>query len=106
MGESSPSDGVPRKDLTEVEEAFVTEVRERRERRRKNEREADESFWSTVGMMGTVGWSVALPTAIGVLFGRWLDGRLDSGHVFVVFFMLVGLGVGCVVAWRQVNEKL
>ena len=106
MGKEASREEAPRKELSEVEEAFVTEVRERRARRRKNEREADESFWSTVGMMGTVGWSVALPTAIGVLLGRWLDGRLDSGHVFVVFFMLVGLGVGCFVAWRQVNEKL
>ncbi len=85
---------------------LVSEVRKRRERRERNEREADQSFWSTVGMMGTVGWSVALPTAIGVLVGRWLDMRLDSGHVFVVFFMLLGLGVGCFVAWRQVSEKI
>jgi ATP synthase protein I len=106
MRAEAPKDETAGRELTDVEEAFVTEVRERRERRRKNEREADESFWSTVGMMGTVGWSVALPTAIGVLFGRWLDGRLDAGHVFVVFFMLVGLAIGCVVAWRQVTEKV
>ena len=95
-----------RSDLGEAQEQFLAEVKKRRERRARNEREADRSFWSTVGMMGTVGWSVALPTALGVLFGRWLDGRLDSGHVFVVFFMLAGLGLGCVVAWRQVTEKL
>ena len=72
----------------------------------KEKREGDSSFWGSVGMMGTVGWSVALPLAGGVLFGRWLDGRLDSGHVYMVFFMLVGLGLGIVVAWRMIREKL
>ena len=86
-------------------ERFLAEVRRRRQRLEKHQREGDASFWSSVGMMGTVGWSVALPTALGVLFGGWLDGRLDSGRVFMVFFMLVGLVLGCVVAWRLIAEK-
>jgi ATP synthase protein I len=49
---------------------------------------------------------VTLPTVAGVFLGRWLDGVLDSGQVFMVFFMLVGLGLGCFVAWRQVAEKM
>jgi len=85
-------------------EAFLSEVRRRRERKERNAR--DTSFWRSVGTMGTVGWSVSLPTAVGVLFGRWLDGRLGSGDVFMVFFMLAGLGLGCLIAWRLVAEKL
>ena len=83
------------------ETAFLSEIESRRKRKEENDR--DSSFWSSVGMMGTVGWSVALPTALGVLFGRWLDGRLDSGYVFMVFFLLVGVAVGCVIAWRTVS---
>jgi len=93
-------------ELSDSKEEFLSEVRRRRERHERNEREGDESFWSTVGMMGTVGWSVAMPTALGVFLGRWLDGRLDSGYVFMVFFMLVGLGLGVYVAGRQVSEKI
>ncbi len=93
-------------DLSREETAFLQELRTRRERHEKDVRERDESFWSSVGMMGTIGWSVAMPTALGALAGRWLDGRVDSGHVFVVFFMLVGLGMGCYVAWRQVAENI
>jgi len=85
-------------------EVFVSEVQRRRERREENAR--DSSFWTSVGMMGTVGWSVSLPTALGALFGRWLDGRLDSAHVFMVFFMLVGLAIGSLVAWRLISERM
>ncbi len=87
-------------------EAFVKQVRRRREQHDKHVRDGDSSFWQSVGMMGTIGWSVAVPTVLGVLLGRWLDGRLDSAHVFMVFFMLVGLVTGCVTAWRMVAEKI
>ena len=58
-------------ELTREETEFLQELRVRRVRHEKDVRERDESFWSTVGMMGTVGWSVAMPTALGVLLGRW-----------------------------------
>jgi ATP synthase protein I len=87
-------------------EAFLREVRLRRERREQHEREGDSSFWQSVGMMGTIGWSVSVPTALGVLLGRWIDARLGSAHVFMVFCMLAGLIAGCVTAWRMVSEKI
>jgi ATP synthase protein I len=85
---------------------FVAEVQRRHLRHEKHLREGDASFWSSVGMMGTIGWSVSLPCALGALLGRWVDARLDSAHIFLVFFMLVGLGVGCFTAWRLISEKL
>ncbi len=96
----------PEPELSEQKEAFLSALRRRRERHERDVRERDQSFWSTVGMMGTVGWSVMLPTAFGVFFGRWLDGGLGSGSGFMVFFMLAGLALGCYIAWRQVAEKI
>lgn len=93
-------------DLAESTEKFVSAVRTRRRRHEEHVREGDQGFWSTVGMMGTVGWSVTVPTVGGVFLGRWLDGVLGSGQVFMVFFLLVGLTAGCVLAWRQVAEKM
>jgi len=86
--------------------SFVSEVNTRVERRERHEREGDSSFWRSVGMMGTIGWSVSVPTAGGVLLGRWIDSRLESAHVFMVFFMLVGLITGCITAWKMVAERM
>ena len=83
---------------------FLSAVQRRRQQKEQNER--DNSFWASVGMMGTVGWSVSLPTVLGLLFGRWLDGRLDSGYVFMIFFMLVGLAAGSLIAWRLISERI
>ena len=49
---------------------------------------------------------MSVPMVLGLLFGRWLDGRLDSGHVFLLFFMLVGLTLGCILAWRMISRKI
>jgi len=85
--------------------SFVENVGRRRELHEQHVREGGRSFWQSVGTMGTVGWSIAVPLAGGLLFGRWLDGRLDSGYVFMLFFMLLGLGLGCVVVWRMIAER-
>jgi ATP synthase protein I len=86
-------------------QTFVESVAKRRELHEKHERDGDRSFWQSVGTMGTVGWSIAIPMTAGTLFGRWLDTRLASGHVFMFFFMLVGLSAGCTVVWRMIMEK-
>lgn len=88
-------------------DVWVRQVRARRERREKAEREGDNNFWQVVGMMGSVGWTVALPTAAGALLGRWIDSKVEGdGQVFMFFLLLVGLTVGCIIAWRTVSEKL
>ena len=84
---------------------FLESLERRRERHETFLREGMRSFWSSVGTMGTVGWSIALPTALGVFFGRWVDSRLDSGYVFMFFFMFLGLAMGCFVVWRMIVEK-
>jgi ATP synthase protein I len=87
-------------------ETFLSEVQRRRERHEEYVRDGDSSFWQSVGMMGTIGWSVSVPMVLGLFLGRLLDVRLDSAHVFMMFFMLVGLIVGCVTAWRMIAEKI
>ncbi len=87
-------------------DAFLAEVQRRRERHEEHVRDGDSSFWRSVGMAGTVGWSISVPAALGVLLGRWLDGRLDSAQIFTVFFLLVGVIIGCITAWRMIKEKI
>ena len=85
---------------------FIDRVKHRNELREKCRREGDSSFWSSVGMMGTIGWSVSIPIVLGLLFGRWLDSRLGSAQIFMIFFMILGLVSGCITAWRLVSEKM
>jgi len=57
-----------------------------------------------LGIFGIVGFSIAIPTLMGILLGTYLDKRTDSSISFTITFLFLGLLVGCVNAWRWVKE--
>lgn len=63
-------------------------------------------LWFGIGMMGLVGWSVALPTVIGASIGLWLDKRSSSEHSWTLALLVAGLCLGCFNAWRWVAREL
>lgn len=63
-----------------------------------------ETFWRSLSVLGTVGWTIALPAAAGAWLGHRLDLRLDSGVRFTLMLLVAGVMLGSVVAWRVVRE--
>jgi predicted F0F1-ATPase subunit len=63
------------------------------------------SFWRSLSVLGTVGWAIALPAALGAWLGHRLDLRLESGVRFTLVFLVAGVLLGSVVAWRIVREQ-
>jgi ATP synthase protein I len=68
--------------------------------------------WFGLGMYGLIGWSVAVPTLIGVALGLWVDERWPSGLSWTLMLLVGGLLVGCANAWywlareqRAINEE-
>jgi ATP synthase protein I len=57
-----------------------------------------------LGMMGLVGWSVAIPTLLGAGLGVWLDGR-HLRHSWTLALLVAGLVIGCLNAWHWVAEQ-
>ena len=75
-------------------------VRRDRARRRRN-----ENIWSYLGTFGLVGWTVAVPTLLGLALGLFLDGRFEGERRFTVAFLVLGLSVGCAMAWYWVRRE-
>ncbi len=73
---------------------------ERLDRRRG----AAASFWRSLGVLGTVGWSIALPAALGAWLGHRIDFRYGSGVHFTLTLLAVGVTIGSVIAWRVLRE--
>jgi len=65
---------------------------------------AGASFWRSLSVLGTVGWSIALPAAAGALLGHRLDLRFESGVRFTLMLLVAGVMLGSLVAWRVVRE--
>lgn len=72
--------------------------------RLKRREPSAESFWRSLSVLGTVGWSIALPAAAGAWFGHRLDLHLESGVRFTLMLLTAGVMLGSVIAWRVVRE--
>lgn len=57
------------------------------------------------GMMGLVGWSVAVPTLLGAALGFWLDKHYPGSHSWTLMLLAAGLGLGCINAWHWVIKE-
>jgi len=61
--------------------------------------------WFGLGLMGVVGWSVALPTLLGIALGVWLDASINDSRSYTLIFLLAGLTLGCFIAWNWVSKE-
>lgn len=80
--------------------------RTRRDLDRWNRREPAGRFWRSLALVGSVGWPIVLLSTGGALFGRYLDGRLDTGIRFTLMLLTLGTALGSIVAYRSVREGL
>lgn len=58
-----------------------------------------------LGMFGMVGWSVAVPTLLGVALGIWLDKTFPQSFSWTLTGLILGLIAGCVIAWNWVIKE-
>jgi ATP synthase protein I len=80
-------------------------VRKRQERRDLWRREGERSLGQNLAMIGALGWTVVVPTLLGMFAGRWLD-RIFHGGVFWTLGLLVaGLALGCTLAWKRMHGE-
>ena len=93
-----------RPDDDELEDEFETRVARQRARIEEGRREKGQSFWSYVGLIGTVGWSVVVPMIVGVLLGRWID-HGSGGWRWTLGLLVLGLFIGCLNAWRSISKE-
>lgn len=74
-------------------------------RKLKARRRGAPGVWFGLGMMGLIGWSVAVPTLLGAALGLWLDQRYPGGRSWTLALLMGGLAVGCLNAWHWVSRE-
>ena len=65
----------------------------------------DSGLWFGLGMMGIVGWSIAIPTLLGAALGLWLDKHVSDQRSWTLALLLAGLAIGCFTAWAWLNKE-
>jgi ATP synthase protein I len=84
---------------------FRDEVGTKEARKLQARREQNHDIWFWLGMFGLVGWSVAIPTVLGVALGRWIDTTWPSRVSWTLMLLFVGLVLGCLNAWYWVTRE-
>ena len=65
----------------------------------------ERSTWFGMGMMGTIGWTVVVPTLLGVALGLWIDAHWPSSVSWTLMLLIGGLLLGCVNAWLWIARE-
>lgn len=84
---------------------FAAKIAVKAARKQKAQREDSHGLWFSLGMMGLIGWSVALPTLLGAALGLWLDGHHAGRQSWTLTLLVAGLILGCVNAWHWVSQE-
>ncbi len=63
------------------------------------------SVWFGLGMMGMIGWSVAIPSLLGAALGVWLDKTYPQSFSWTLSCLIAGLVTGSVIAWYWVSKE-
>ena len=85
---------------------FSEQIGKKEARKIEGRRDREKGVWFGLGMIGTVGWSVAIPTLIGAAIGIWLDSRGSQGISWTLTFIFLGLVLGCLNAYYWVKKEL
>ena len=85
----------------ELSEAVgVKEARKVRARCQKH-----RGVWFGLGMFGLVGWSVAVPTLVGIALGVWIDLKWPSRYSWTLMLLFISVMLGCLNAWFWVSRE-
>ncbi|ARO87905.1 F0F1 ATP synthase subunit [Nitrosospira lacus] len=77
----------------------------RKLRAQRVQRSGAQVVWSGLGMIGLVGWSVAVPTLLGAALGIWLDKSYPARFSWTLTMLLIGMIIGCLNAWHWVAKE-
>jgi len=84
---------------------FTKSIEEQAKRKIKARDDGRHSVWFGLGMFGLIGWSVTIPTLLGIALGIWIDNRWPGQVSWTLTLMFVGVVLGCFNAWRWIGEE-
>lgn len=90
---------------TKGKPTLATEVGSKAARKLRARRHPTNGVWFGLGMMGLIGWSVAVPTLLGAALGLWLDNHYPGNTSWTLALLVAGLVIGCFNAWRWVAKE-
>ena len=102
---TQPPSRSPDDDLEPTADALARAAREAVQRQRRAEREPEPSLGSRLAQIGILGWTIVLPTLLGLALGHWLDKHFATGVFFSAPLLMVGAAIGLWSAWKWMHRQ-
>jgi ATP synthase protein I len=87
------------------ENLFSKQVAAKEKRKLRALHDKNKSVWFGLGMMGMVGWSVAVPSLLGAGIGLWLDKTYPQSFSWALSCLVLGMFSGILIAWYWVDKE-
>lgn len=91
--------------MTKEEKEFSQKIARKEKRKLKSLHQDKRNVWLGFGLFGVVGWSIVVPTLLGVASGIWLDKKYPQSFSWTISLLFVGLAIGCLLAWHWVDKE-
>ncbi len=86
------------------QDALAAAARRAAERARRGTEVPEPSLGMRLGQIGILGWTVIVPSLLGLFLGRWLDRTFGTGVFFSAPLLLVGAALGLWFVWKWMNR--
>ncbi len=53
----------------DIKHSFIEKIKRKEKRKLRAQRKKGQAIWFGLGLFGVIGWSVMVPTLIGIAFG-------------------------------------
>jgi ATP synthase protein I len=79
----------------EIQEKFARKIASKGSHKLRAKKSKEQTVWFGLGLLGLIGWSVVIPTLLGLAIGIWLDQKFPSPYSWTLMLMIGGLLLGC-----------
>jgi len=89
----------------DIKRSFIEKIKRKEKRKLRAQRKKGQAIWFGLGLFGVIGWSVMIPTLIGIAVGIWADRRWPGNISWTLTFLFAGIILGCLNAWYWVEKE-
>ena len=89
----------------DIKQDFIKKIEKKEKRKLRAQGKKYQAVWFGMGLFGVIGWSVMIPTVIGIAVGIWADRRWPGQISWTLTLLFAGIIIGCLNAWYWVEKE-
>ena len=94
-----------REESKDIKQGFIKKIEKKEKRKLRAKGKKYQAIWFGMGLFGVIGWSVMIPTVVGIAVGIWADRRWPGQISWTLTFLFAGIILGCLNAWYWVEKE-